>query len=139
MLKGKTIVVTGAGRSIGKAIAEVCAKNGANVVVQDILKDDAEATAKELDEKYEGKCIAVVGNVSKPEDAQKLAEAAKELGGGKIWGLVNNAGITRDTTLKKMTVEKWDQVMEVNQAMVPIQQMVVQVIRGLTFLGEHIP
>ncbi|MHA1339517.1 MAG: 3-oxoacyl-ACP reductase FabG [Promethearchaeota archaeon] len=114
MLKGKTIIVTGAGRGIGKAIAEICAKNGANVLVQDIVLESAQETAKELSEKYGVKCEAIGGDVSKKEDALAIAEAGKKLAGGKIWGLVNNAGITRDAFLKKMTEEQWDKVIAVN-------------------------
>lgn len=114
MLEGKTIIVTGSGRGIGKAIAETCAKNGADVVVQDIDESSANETAKELRENYGVKTAVVIGNVAKKEDAVKIAEAAKELGGGKIWGIVNNAGVTRDALLRKMTEEQWDLVMSVN-------------------------
>lgn len=114
MLKDKTVIVTGSGRGIGKAIAEKCAENGANIVIQDIVEDTAKATAEEIAQKYGVKTVHVVGDVSKKEDAQKIAAVAKELGGGKIWGLVNNAGITRDSFLKKMTEDQWDLVMKVN-------------------------
>ncbi len=114
MLKGKSVIVTGSGRGIGKAIAEKCAENGANVVIADIDKDSAEATAKEIAEKYGVKAKAVVGDVSKKENADALAEAAKEIGDGKIWGLVNNAGITQDSMLSKMSEKQWDLVMAVN-------------------------
>lgn len=76
--------------------------------------EDAKKTAEEIATKYGVKAIGVVGNVSKKDDAIKLATAAKELGGGKVWGLVNNAGITKDAFLKKMTEEQWDAVMTVN-------------------------
>ena len=114
MLKDKTVIVTGSGRGIGKGIAEKCAENGANVVIQDIVEETAKATAEEIAEKYNVKTTHVVGDVSKKEDAEKIAAAGKELGGGKIWGLVNNAGITRDSFLKKMTEDQWDLVMKVN-------------------------
>ena len=114
LLDGKTIIVTGAGRGIGKGIAEACAKEGANVVIGDIDGDTAAASAKEIQEKFGVKAVGVAGNVAKMDDAVKLADAAKELGGGKIWGLINNAGITRDSTLKKMTEDQWDLVMSVN-------------------------
>jgi 3-oxoacyl-[acyl-carrier protein] reductase len=113
MLKGKTVIVTGAARGIGRGIAELCAQNGANVVISDIM-DDAKKTAEEIAAKYNVKSVGVVGNVAKKDDAAKIAAAAKELGGGKIWGLVNNAGITKDAFLKKMTEDQWDAVMTVN-------------------------
>jgi 3-oxoacyl-[acyl-carrier protein] reductase len=114
MLSGKTVVVTGSGRGIGKGIAEACAKQHANVVVQDIDEKTANETAQEIATKYGVKAVGVVGNVAKKEDAIKIAEAAKKLGDGKIWGLVNNAGITKDSMLKKMTEDQWDAVMSVN-------------------------
>jgi 3-oxoacyl-[acyl-carrier protein] reductase len=114
LLTGKTVIVTGAGRGIGKGIAEVLAKEGANIVVSDIDAVSCESTAKEIVEKYGVKAVGIAGNVAKKDDAVKLAEKAKELGEGKIWGIVNNAGITKDSMLKKMTEEQWDAVMAVN-------------------------
>jgi len=114
MLKGKSVIVTGSGRGIGRAIAEMCAKNGANVVIADIDEETAKKTASEIAEEYDVQAKAVVGDVSKKEDAEALAEAGKELGGGEIWGIVNNAGITQDALLRKMTEKQWDLVMKVN-------------------------
>lgn len=114
LLTGKTVVVTGAGRGIGKGIAEVAAREGANVVVANIDAPSCDATAKELESKYGVKAVGVAGSVAKKEDALKIAEAAKSLGNGKVWGLVNNAGITKDAMFKKMTEEQWDLVMSVN-------------------------
>jgi 3-oxoacyl-[acyl-carrier protein] reductase len=113
LLDGKTVVVTGAGRGIGKGIAEILAAQGANIVVSDIDAASCEATAKELVEKFKVKAVGVAGNVAKKDDVVKLAEAAKGLD-GKLWGVVNNAGITKDSMIKKMTEEQWDAVMAVN-------------------------
>lgn len=114
LLTGKTIIVTGAGRGIGKGIAEVLAKEGANIVVSDIDAASCESTAKELVEKFGVKSVGIAGNVAKKDDAVKLAEKAKELGEGKIWGIVNNAGITKDSMLLKMSEDQWDAVLNVN-------------------------
>jgi 3-oxoacyl-[acyl-carrier protein] reductase len=114
LLNGKTVIVTGAGRGIGKGIAEFCAKEGANVAIGDIDAPSAEATAKEIAEKFKVKTVGLAGNVAKREDVEKLVNAAKEIGDGKLWGLVNNAGITKDSLLKKMTDDQWDAVMAVN-------------------------
>ncbi|MHA1270719.1 MAG: 3-oxoacyl-ACP reductase FabG [Candidatus Helarchaeota archaeon] len=114
LLKNKTILITGAGRGIGKAIAEICAKEGANIIISDIDADSVISAAKELEEKYNIKARGVAGNVANKDDAMKMGEIAAELGNGKIWGLVNNAGITRDAMFKKMTEEQWDLVMDVN-------------------------
>jgi 3-oxoacyl-[acyl-carrier protein] reductase len=114
LLKGKTVLITGSGRGIGRAIAEVCAKEGANVVISDIA-ESAKKTADEIAKKYNVKTSAVIGDVAEQEDAQKMAEAAVKLSdNGKIWGIVNNAGITRDATFKKMTEDQWNLVMHVN-------------------------
>jgi 3-oxoacyl-[acyl-carrier protein] reductase len=114
LLKGKTVIVTGAGRGIGKGIAEAIAKEGGNVVISDIDAASCESTAKEIAEKFGVKAVGLAGNVAKKDDAVKLAQTAKDLGDGKIWGIVNNAGITKDSMIKKMTEEQWDAVMAVN-------------------------
>ena len=114
MLKGKSIIVTGSGRGIGRAIAEMCAKNGANVVISDIDEASATATAAEIAKEFGVQTKAIAGDVSKKETADATVAAAAELGGGKIWGLVNNAGLTQDSTIKKMSEKQWDLVMSVN-------------------------
>lgn len=114
LLDGKNIVVTGAGRGIGKAIAETCAKEGANVVVVDIDAATCDATAKEIGDKYGVKTIGIACNVAKRDDTVKLADTLKIFCNGVLYGLVNNAGVTRDSTIKKMTEEQWDTVMAVN-------------------------
>jgi 3-oxoacyl-[acyl-carrier protein] reductase len=114
LLKGKTVLITGAGRGIGQGIAEVCAREGANVVIGDIDLASCEETAKMIAEKYSVKTKGVKCDVSKKADADALIAAGKEIGDGKIWGLVNNAGITQDSMIHKMTEQQWDLVMSVN-------------------------
>lgn len=114
LLEGKAILITGGGRGIGKSIAEKCAEEGANIVIGDIDKETAESTATEIVKNYDVKAIGLKSDVTNREDCEKLALTTKDLGNGKIWGLVNNAGITLDSTLKKMTEEKWDTVIAVN-------------------------
>ena len=114
LLERKSILITGGGRGIGKAIAKKCAAEGANIVIGDIDEQTAEATANELKKEFGIKAVGLKSDVTKREDCEKLALAAKELGQGKIWGLVNNAGITLDSTLKKMDDKKWDTVLAVN-------------------------
>lgn len=110
---GKTVLVTGSTRGIGRAIAEEFAKHGANVVVSGTVKERAEEVAKELAEKYGVKTLGVGMDVSDPqsvEDAFKEINAA--FGGVDI--LVNNAGITRDTLFLRMKPEDWQRVLDVN-------------------------
>ncbi|TGN07133.1 3-oxoacyl-ACP reductase FabG [Leptospira ilyithenensis] len=111
-LTGKTAIVTGGARGIGKGTCLKLASLGANIVVADMNPETTKATAEELKSKGY-KAIAVIGNVSVEEDAQNLIAAAhKEFGSVDI--LVNNAGITRDTLLMRMKKEQWDAVIAVN-------------------------
>ena len=114
LLKRKSVLITGGGRGIGKTIAEKCAAEGANIAIGDVDEKTAVSTANELIKKYKIEAIGLKSDVTNREDCEKLALAAKELGEGKIWGLVNNAGITMDSTLKKMDDNKWDTVLAVN-------------------------
>ncbi|MGC9472411.1 MAG: 3-oxoacyl-[acyl-carrier-protein] reductase [Bacteroidales bacterium] len=113
LLEGKTALITGAARGIGKSIALAFAREGADIAFTDIARnEDFEATLKEL----EGTGVTSRGYVS---DASKLDQTEKVVDQivkdfGKIDILVNNAGITRDTLLMRMTEEQWNQVIEVN-------------------------
>ena len=111
-LEGKRALVTGAGRGIGKAIALLLAREGADVAVSDIAVDPARETVKEI-ESLGGKALAIEGNVADRDGAEKMVEkVVEEFGGIDI--LVNNAGITRDALLLRMKEEDWDAVMDVN-------------------------
>lgn len=113
MLKGKTIIVTGANRGIGKAIALKLGKIGANVIVnyRSNEKEASEVVAeiKELG----GEASMVKGDVSKYEDAESLINEAKNIY-GSIYGVVNNAGITKDTLILRMKEEDFDAVINTN-------------------------
>lgn len=112
-LEGTVAIVTGAGRGLGKAIATELANGGSKVVVNySRSKDPAEDLVKEI-EANGGEAIAVQGDVSKPEEAEKLVETAVEKY-GKLDILVNNAGITIDKTMKKLTPDDWDKVVTVD-------------------------
>jgi 3-oxoacyl-[acyl-carrier protein] reductase len=110
LLNDKVAVITGAARGIGEATARLFADNGARVVIGDLDLAAAEQAAKEIDpERVRGfGCdVADPGQVT-----ALLAFAREELGSVDI--VVNNAGITRDATLKKMTVDQFDQVIAVH-------------------------
>lgn len=113
LLEGKTAIITGASRGIGKGIAEVFASQGANVVFTYSASVEA---AQQLEEKLKAKGVKAKGfqsNAADFESAQQLADAVlAEFGSIDI--LVNNAGITKDNLLLRMPEEDFDKVIEVN-------------------------
>lgn len=111
MLKGKTAVVTGAAKGIGKAVAIAFAKEGCNIVLNyhSSVSDD---TINEI-EGYGARCMPVQGDVADfGFVAQFVKDIKKEFGTLDI--LVNNAGITRDMLLMRMSEEQFDQVINTN-------------------------
>jgi len=103
-LEGKTALVTGASRGIGRAIAQELARAGAAVVVgYRSGRDEGEALASEIGGR------AVQADVSQPEDAARLVAEA-----GDLDILVNNAGLTRDGVLARMSDDDWRAVLETN-------------------------
>ena len=109
LLTGKTAIVTGAARGIGKAIALKFAAEGANVAFTDLLIDEnAENTAKEI-EAMGVKAKAYASNAANFEDTAKVVEAIHQ-DFGRIDILVNNAGITRDGLMMRMSEQQWDMV-----------------------------
>lgn len=112
-LSGKCAVITGSARGIGKAIAERLAEAGANIVITDILAEQAEATAKEIAEKYGVKTISLTSNVTDMAQCEELmAKAIEEFGSLDI--LVNNAGITKDGLFMRMKEDDFDKVIAIN-------------------------
>lgn len=111
-LEGKVAIVTGSARGLGKAIVKRLAKEGAKVVVTDINEDGCIEVLREI-EVAGGKGLAVKCNVTSRDEVKNLAKATLDKF-GRIDILVNNAGITRDASLKKMTDEQWDAVININ-------------------------
>jgi 3-oxoacyl-[acyl-carrier protein] reductase len=110
-LSGKSAIVTGASRGIGRAIAIDLAARGASVVVNYNSSESAAQEVLSAITAAGGKAIAVRGDVSKPEDASAVIKAAIDAY-GKVDILVNNAGTTRDTLLMTMKEEDWDVVID---------------------------
>lgn len=111
-LKGKTALITGSARGLGKSIAERLASLGANVVISDVLIELAENTAREFREKGY-KAISLKADVSNSDEVRKMVDdTIVEYGTLDI--LVNNAGITKDALLMRMSEEAWDAVLNVN-------------------------
>ncbi|MEX2080578.1 MAG: 3-oxoacyl-ACP reductase FabG [Dehalococcoidia bacterium] len=107
LLEGKTAIVTGASRGIGRAVAEELARHGARVAVNYNQSKDA---AEELCSTLGNGAFALQADVSKASEARQFVEQAATTAGGVVHILVNNAGINRDRTLKRMTDEEWDAV-----------------------------
>jgi len=113
LLEGKTVIITGASRGIGKGIAEIFAQHGANIA---FTYRSSEEKAKNLEKELSENGCKVKGYKSDASDfeaSQKLAEKVlKEF--GSIDVLVNNAGITKDGLLMRMSEEDFDSVMAIN-------------------------
>ena len=113
LLSGKTAIITGASKGIGKGIAETFAKQGANVAFTFLSSvEKGQALEQEL-QQYGTKVKGYRSDASKMEDAEALvAQVVEDFGGVHV--VVNNAGITKDTLLMRMTEEDFNRVIEVN-------------------------
>lgn len=113
-LSGRRVVVTGAGRGLGEAMAHALAAHGAAVVVADVVTERAERVAE---------AIRTSGHTATPDTVDVADEASvhdfaqRTLAGGDVWGLVNNAGLADAVGGRwfwELTVEEWDRIMAVN-------------------------
>jgi 3-oxoacyl-[acyl-carrier protein] reductase len=111
-LAGKVAMVTGAAQGIGKAVALLLARNGADIIVADINLEKAEETAKEI-QALGRKALAVKVDVGNLDDVIRVVQTVLEQF-SQIDILVNNAGINRDKLILRMTEEDWDVVLKIN-------------------------
>ena len=114
MLAGRTIVVTGAARGVGRAIAQACSKAGASLVLGDVLAESGRAVARELAKTTEARFVPVDLN-----DPDSITAFARDVARheGEIHGLVNNAAIATNVGGKpfdEIDLDLWDSVMRVN-------------------------
>lgn len=113
LLKGKTAIITGAARGIGKSVALKFASEGCNIAFTDLnIDENAQKTKAEI-EAFGVKCIGYASNAADFEQTHQVVEQIKA-DFGKIDILVNNAGITKDGLMLKMTEAQWDAVLTVN-------------------------
>lgn len=107
-LGGKTMLVTGASRGIGEAIARVLAREGAHVICLDVPQQQADL--QKVASEISGSVLTV--DITSEDAGKKIAEAAQKRGG--LDAVIHNAGVTRDKTLAKMDEKKWDMVININ-------------------------
>lgn len=111
-LKDKVAIVTGAGMGLGKAYAIGMAKEGASIVVNDVVSEVANKTVEEI-KRWGGRAVSCIGGVGSKEMAENLVSTAVS-GFGKLDILVNNAGMTRDALIHKMEEKQWDDIIYVH-------------------------
>lgn len=109
-LGGKTMLVTGASRGIGEAIARVLAREGAHVICLDVAQQQADL--QKVASEISGSTLMV--DITSDDAGAQIAEAAEKRGG--LDAIIHNAGVTRDKTLAKMDEQKWDMVININLA-----------------------
>ena len=112
VLEGKVVLITGGARGIGKEIAMVFAKEGANIAICDVNLEEAEKTAKEIQD-LGRESLAFKADVTDSNQVQAMVDKILDKL-SKIDILINNAGITKDNLLLRMSEEEWDKVIAVN-------------------------
>lgn len=115
MLEGKVSIVTGAATGIGREVARRLASEGSDIVINYFAQsqeEDCKSLISEI-EKMGRKAVMVIGDVSKFDDCETIVNTAIETF-GKIDILVNNAGITNDKLVRKMSVEDFQKVIDIN-------------------------
>ena len=120
LLKGKTAVITGAGRGIGQATAILFSKEGAKLLLSDLDKEPLDETVSKI-KSMGGNAVGVICDVTKQDDCRKIMKTAVETycdtslpGSGSIDILANIAGITRDKVIQKMSLDDWNFILNVN-------------------------
>jgi 3-oxoacyl-[acyl-carrier protein] reductase len=111
LLEGRTVVITGAAQGLGFAIADACLREGANVVIGDLDGGAAESAASRLS--ADGRAVGVACDVTSEEDVDRLLRSAVAAF-DRVDVMVNNAGVTRDKTMRKMTLDDFGFVIDVH-------------------------
>ncbi len=128
LLQDKVAIITGGGRGIGEAIAQRFSKEGAKVVIGDMTETDVKRVVRDITAQG-GIALGVTADVANEDEVRNMVEkTVQEFGTVDI--LINNAGITRDAMAHKMTMDKWNLVLNVNltgtfnccQAVIPVMR-----------------
>jgi 3-oxoacyl-[acyl-carrier protein] reductase len=112
-LQGKVTLVTGGAQGIGRAISDAFAKEGSHICLCDVNEAGAKAAADDIAAKFKVQTLGMKTDVTNFTDCEALTKAILDKF-GKIDVLVNNAGITKDNLLIRMSDEEWDRVLAVN-------------------------
>lgn len=114
MSSNKSVVITGGAGDIGKAIGKQLASEGYDVVLVDV-RENIITVAEELSEATGRRVLGFTMDVTDPESVKRsFLSVQRRLNVNNLFGLINNAGITIDSTFRKMTYEQWDSVIKVN-------------------------
>ena len=114
LLSGKTAIITGAARGIGRQIALLFAKEGCNVAITYIVPSEPADEVVAEAQAFGVQAKAYLSDAADFEVAHTVVQQVLQDFGGRIDIMVNNAGITRDTLLLRMTEQQWDEVLHVN-------------------------
>ncbi|MCU0666390.1 MAG: SDR family oxidoreductase [Candidatus Omnitrophica bacterium] len=112
-LKGKTAIVTGASRGIGKALAATCASLGVNLTIAARQEGPLKETAEEISKKYKVQVLPIVCDVAKLEDLENLVNKTKQRF-GQIDILINNAGVSSQYPFHKQPMEDFEKLAHTN-------------------------
>ncbi|MFH0948257.1 MAG: 3-oxoacyl-[acyl-carrier-protein] reductase [Elusimicrobiota bacterium] len=112
-LKDKVAVITGGAQGIGRAIAEKLANEGAKIIIVDVMEEAAKKTADELSKDKNVETLALKVDVSSSQETEEMIKKTVEKF-GKVDIMINNAGITRDNLLIRMSDDEWDKVILIN-------------------------
>ncbi|MBW1961705.1 MAG: SDR family NAD(P)-dependent oxidoreductase [Deltaproteobacteria bacterium] len=111
-LKNRVALITGSGRGIGKSIALTFAKHGADVIISSRTDSQLQEVAEKA-RAYGSRCLTVVADISLDSDVKRLFEQSRKQF-GKVDILVNNAGISKEQPFMELSMEDWDQIINVN-------------------------